>query len=65
MGMRERERERERERDGCFALTVFLVSCDSLSVMWLFLAVPWVCLRCVIVAFPDHIHLFFFNMKYD
>ena len=27
--MRERERERARERAGCFALSVFLVSCDS------------------------------------
>ena len=26
-------------------------------VEWLFLAVPWGCLRFVIVAFPDHTHL--------
>ena len=26
-------------------------------VEWLFLAVPWDCLRFVIVVFPDHIHL--------
>ena len=26
---------------------------------WLFLAVPWVCLRFVIVVFPDHTHLLF------
>ena len=26
-------------------------------VMWLFLTVPWVCLRFVIVVFPDHSHL--------
>ena len=26
-------------------------------VVWLFLAVPWVCPRFVIVAFPDHTHL--------
>ena len=25
-------------------------------VMWLFLAVPWVCLQLVIVVFPDHTH---------
>ena len=30
-----------------------------LSVVLLFLAVPWVCLRFVIVAFPDHTHLLF------
>ena len=28
-------------------------------VVWLFNAVPWVCLRIVIVVFPDHIHLLF------
>ena len=27
--------------------------------MWLFLAVPWVCLRFVIVVFLDHTHLLF------
>ena len=26
-------------------------------VVWLFLAVPWVCLQFVIVVFPDHTHL--------
>ena len=29
-------------------------------VVWLFLAVPWVCLQFVIVVFPDHSHLLFF-----
>ena len=29
-------------------------------VVWLFFAVPWVCLRFVIVVFPDHTHLLFF-----
>ena len=29
-------------------------------VEWLFLAVPWGCLRFVIVVFPDLIHLLFF-----
>ena len=28
-------------------------------VEWLFLAVPWGCLRFVIVVFPGHIHLLF------
>ena len=28
-------------------------------VVWLLLAVPWVCLRFVIVVFPDHTHLIF------
>ena len=26
-------------------------------VVWLFLAMPWVCLQFVIVVFPDHTHL--------
>ena len=30
-------------------------------VVWLFLAVPWVCLQFVIVVFPDHTHLLFFS----
>ena len=29
-------------------------------VEWLFLAVPWGCLRFVIVVFPDHTHYFWF-----
>ena len=28
-------------------------------VVWLFLAVAWVCLQFVIVVFPDHTHLIF------
>ena len=30
---------------------------------WLFLAVPWGCLRFVIVVFPDHTHLLFLSYK--
>ena len=29
--------------------------------VWLFLAVPWVCLQFVIVVLPDHTHLLFFS----
>ena len=29
-------------------------------VVWLFLVVPWVCLKFVIVVFPDHTHLVFY-----
>ena len=42
-----------------------LVTVPSLSswclviVVWLFLAVPWVCRQFVIVVFPDHTHLLF------
>ena len=41
---------------------VALLSLSSrclLIVVWLFLAVPWVCLQFVIVVFPDHTHLLF------
>ena len=31
-------------------------------VVWLFLAVPWVCLQFVIVVFPDHTHLLFLRL---
>ena len=31
----------------------------AVNVLWLFLAVMWVGLQCVIVVFPDHTHLFF------
>ena len=53
-----------------FAIILFgkgkLVALLSLSswcfvvVLWLFLAVPWVCPQFVIVVFPDHTHLLFF-----
>ena len=33
-------------------------------VVRLFLAVPWVCLRFVIVVFPDHTHLLFLYYMY-
>ena len=39
---------------------VALLSLSSMClvvVVWLFLAVPWVCLQFVIVVFPDHTHL--------
>ena len=39
---------------------VALLSLSSLClviVVWLFLAVPWVCLQLVIVVFPDHDYL--------
>ena len=30
-------------------------------VVWLFLALPWVCLRFVIVVYPDHAHHLLFS----
>ena len=38
---------------------VALLNLSSLCLVmveWLFLAVPWGCLQCVIVVFPDHTH---------
>ena len=45
---------------------VALLTLSSLClviVIWLFLAVPWVCLQFVIVVFPDHTHLLCSNLK--
>ena len=42
---------------------VALLSLSSRCLMmveWLFLTVPWGCLRFVIVVFPGHTHLLFF-----
>ena len=33
-------------------------------VVWLFLAVPWVCLLFVFMVFPDHTHLLFLGSEY-
>ena len=44
------------ERAGCFTLTVF-ICLVTVSVLWLFLTVPWAGLQCAIVVFPDHTHL--------
>ena len=41
-------------------VTLFdLSSWCLVMVGWLFIAVPWGCMRFVIVIFPDHIHLLF------
>ena len=47
----------------CFTLIVFLLSCWAVGVLWLFLAMPWVDLRSVIVVFPGHTH-FLKNKKH-
>ena len=33
------------------------------SVVWLFLVVPWVCLQFMNLVFPDHTHLLFFRVS--
>ena len=55
--LRERERERERE---LVALLYLSSWCPvTVSVLWLFLAVRWVGLLCVIVVIPDHTYSLF------
>ena len=48
---------------GRIELVALLSMCSwcLVNVVWLFLAVPWVCLQFVIVVhvFPDHTHLLF------
>ena len=41
------------------AVLLNLSSCCLVMVEWHFLAVPWGCLRFVIVIFPDHTHFLF------
>ena len=35
----------------------------TVNVLWLFHAVPWVALQCVIVVFADHTHLLYDLMQ--
>ena len=42
---------------------VALSSWCLVIIEWLFLVVPWGCLRFVIVVFPDHTHLLFTTVK--
>ena len=49
-----------RGKGGLVAL-LNLSSWSLVMVEWLFLAVPWGCLRFVIVVFPDHTHLLFLS----
>ena len=53
-----------RDCGGSFVAIDFFCFCYSHCknlVVWLFLAVPWVCLPLVIVVFPDHTHLLVFS----
>ena len=47
--------KRERELVALLGLSSWCL----VIVVWLFLAMPWVCLRFVIVVFPDHTFLLF------
>ena len=43
-------------------VALLLLSCRcivTINVLWPFIAVPWVGLRCLIIIFPDHTHLLF------
>ena len=47
------------ERACCFVLLSY--GCHvAVNILWLFLTVPWVGLRCVIAVFPDHTQLPFY-----
>ena len=50
------------EKAGYFTLFVFKCLVNVI-VLWFFLIVPWVGLKCVSVLFPDHISLFRTNMR--
>ena len=54
MGKRERE----------LVALLSLSSCCLVIVVWLFLAVPLVCLKFVNVVFPDHTHYFRTQLNY-
>ena len=47
---------------GHFTLIAFLRHV-TVSILCLFLAVPWVGLQCLIVAFPSHTHLLFSSKR--
>ena len=48
----------EEERADCFALSVVFSYClVTVSVLWLFLTMPWVGPQCLIAVFLDHTHL--------
>ena len=49
-------RMRERQRELAALLLLSFGCLVTLNVMWLFLAVPWVGLQCVIMVLTDHIH---------
>ena len=49
-----------KRRKRLVALLLWSCMCiEIINVLWLFLAVPWVGLQCVIVVFPDRTHLRF------
>ena len=48
----------QEESVSCFAF-IASQSLVTVHVLWLFLTVPWVALRCVIVVFLDHTHFLF------
>ena len=55
---------RKRERAVYIAFIVFL-NIVTVDVLCLFLTVPWIGLQCVIVVFPDHIHLLLYMYMYS
>ena len=46
--------------DCIISFSLLLTYFVNVSVLWIFLKVPWVGLQCVIVEFPYHNHLLFY-----
>ena len=53
--------KRNRKLVGLLLLSYMCITCKTVTFLWLFLMVPWVGLQCVIVVFPDHTHLLFYD----
>ena len=51
------------KRESWLLCLICLPAWCLVMVEWLFLAVPWGCLRLVIVIFPDHTHLLFLHLS--
>ena len=53
-------KQRLKRKKELVALLLLSYGClVTVNFVWLFLVVSWVGLRCVVVVFPDHIHLLF------
>ena len=57
----------QEEKAGCFAIIIIYRCIVTISVLRLFLTVPWVCLRFEIVVFPDHthLHMYYFCVNWE
>ena len=49
----------KRKRELVALLLLSYICLVTVNVLWHSLTLPWVCLQCVILVFPDHTHLLF------